>query len=371
MRVAVLGLLCAVAGCAAPPLALGFGVAVTVTFDDEVDDAALARVASLTIVASGDETYETNLAVAQGASRVERFVYRPAAETRRLALEILAEDADGVQLAHGRSAEIALTAGNTAILELTMFGEQPAPMDGGPDDLGDLGADAGPPDGGDGGAQPSCQGLSVALCEDFEGGGLNTSWQQVQNGGTVTVDAVHVHRGTRAMHVHVDELASNGVAGVHILEHASFGIQPGDFHARAYFYLTSALPNTPVALIEAQQAASPYSPINFQINNHHYSMYDHFALMNGYTESALGPSPNQWICVEWAVHVAQTGAMITQVNGLTLTDDEIHDTTSASPNVGQLWVGVELTNGDATPMPAFDLWVDDIIIDHLPIGCDE
>jgi hypothetical protein len=144
---------------------------VTTTFDTSVSAASLARVTQLAIVASGDETYAINEPLTRAIDRTERFVYRPLFDTRRLMLSVAAEDAAGVEIAKGSSAEIQLVANQTTQLQITLYGS--IPVDGGSD--GPTMTDGGSADllqtdaGGDGGP------LSL-FDDEFNADDLQAAW---------------------------------------------------------------------------------------------------------------------------------------------------------------------------------------------------
>jgi hypothetical protein len=376
MRAVVLCLLCATAGCGPAPLSLGFGVAVTASFDSTVTDGELARVTQLIISATGDETYETDQQLNRGADRVESFVYRPLDSTRRLALSVAAEDGNGLAVAAGSSAQIQLTAGQTAQLQITLFPKElpdAGPPDGTVVDAGahDSGEDASPPDL-SGVPFPLCSAVtSGQLCLDFEQA-IPSTWTTVQNNSAVVVDTTYAHSGTHSLHVHLESVASAMSAGGYLTEMQTFTTSPSAIHVRAFIFfrpedpppLQSALP-----IFVAAQNAMPYGTMDFELNEAHYAMYDYFASTTDYTETSSSFPTAAWQCIEWVVQVGSPGTMALSSNGAVFSANEIHDTTASTPPLGILQVGGQLNNSSTQASPVVDLWLDDIVVSSTLIGC--
>jgi hypothetical protein len=354
MRIALSCLLCA-AACSAP-LDLGFGVAVTATFDPSVSDAQLASVTQLVIDASGDETFSDDDMLGRAAHRTERFVYRPSEDTRRLALTLTAKDGSGNVIASGTSAQIALVANQTAQLDVTLFG---GPfVDGGM-----------PGDTADGATFPTCNGVTYALCEDFEQPLDTQLWSAKETNGETSTDTTHAHSGTHARHVHIDSLAPNDSGVADIFESQTFGAPNVDFHARAFFYFPTVPPGL-FALIVAQQSAAPFDEVNAELSAGQYAAFDQVATGGTtYMQSSSVIPTQTWVCLEFAVHFGSPGSLRTAVDGQPLTDDEVDNTTSATPPIDLLLFGGGFSNQTMTPSDVVDFWMDDLVVDPNPIGC--
>jgi hypothetical protein len=354
MRVAVLCFLCATAACG-PPLDLGFGVAVTATFDSTVSDAQLAQVSQLIIAGSGDETYEIDRTLGRAADRTERFVYRPLAETRRLALKLTAENADGESVAVGMSSELQLDAGETTRLEITLL---PAMI-----------PDSGSSDGssGDGGTS-TCAHSSFAICEDFENG-LGPDWATEATNAVVTIDHTHAHSGSNALHVHLDALNSGTSTVGAIAETVTLATPVVGFHARAFVFLPTASIAGSMSLIEAQQLEPPKQALKLLVTDGALALYDSFGLTTG-LQKTLTPVPiGSWACVEWIVQIGAPGSVSVSFQGTPVPGGEIDDTTASTPPVAALQFGGAYSNTSSAVMPVFDFWMDDLVVDPGAIGC--
>jgi hypothetical protein len=361
MRLAALVLLCTTA-CSAAPLDLGFGVAVTATFDSTVSDATLATVTQIAISASGDETYMADEQLMRAAHRTEGFVYRPLLDTRHLTLTLTAEDADGAAVAKGSSPEIELVAGKTAQLEITLFAGGTSPMDGGA--LDSAGDGAGP-------TFPTCAGLGYALCEDFEQA-ISAAWTTSDTNGTVTTDTSHAHSGTHSMHVHLDSVAPGASAQAWLTEMQTVTNPSTDFHARAFVLFPSAVPTGLFPIMSVQQTSSPFDLMEVELSNGLVAMYDGFGTTTPYAQSASMFPTEAWTCAEWYVHFGSPGSLTVSINGTLLSDAEVEDLTYSSPPVGWLLFGGSQGGSDVTSMlPAYDFWMDDLVVDPKPIGCSE
>jgi hypothetical protein len=107
------------AGCADPDL--GFGVAMSLVFDDTVSDQALASVKNLSFTSSGDESFAKAIALDHPAARNERTIYRPLVTTRSLSLAVSALDGPaGAVIASGHSAALTLTPGGTTAVSIIL-----------------------------------------------------------------------------------------------------------------------------------------------------------------------------------------------------------------------------------------------------------
>ncbi len=124
-------------GRARAPLDLGFGIAVSLRFEDSVTDDALAQVRQLMF--ETDEPFTSSVPIDRPLARVERIVYRPLSRIHALSMRVSALDQNGLVLASGFAALATLLPGETAQLEVSLFAfEHPdaAGLDGaGPVDL--------------------------------------------------------------------------------------------------------------------------------------------------------------------------------------------------------------------------------------------
>ena len=122
-RAAIL-LVLGAAGCSSDGLDFGFSVALTARFGADVDAARLASVASITLAATGDETYSHTFSLGRAAAREERLVYRPAAGSRNVELVLDAFDGAAQRVASG-SGTLVLVPGTTQRYELVLQATSP------------------------------------------------------------------------------------------------------------------------------------------------------------------------------------------------------------------------------------------------------
>jgi hypothetical protein len=361
MRIALLCLLCTATACGSA--SLGFGVAVTATFDSNVDGDAVARVTQLVIAASGDETYQADVPLGRAAERVERFVYRPRVGSQHLALSITAEDQDGVPVAQG-SAEVQLAAGETTFISITLSAAiQPfdasvpldasAPLDAAQnDDLEGV---------------PTCSQVAAELCEDFEHG-YGAAWERSATNATLALATTYAHSGTYAMHVHLNSVQSGDSATAKLIETQTFATAQSAFYARAFVYFPDAPPSTAAnfSMVTTQQTVSPYGPMNIEIDNGFYGLYDQFA-SNQYVPSSSQFPAKTWVCVELAVQIGNPGSLQVLADGTSV--EQLTEQTSSTTSVGEIWFGGNLNNSSANASAVVDFWMDDLIVDTKPIGC--
>jgi hypothetical protein len=87
----------------------------------------------------------------------------------------------------------------------------------------------------------------------------------------------------------------------------------------------------------------------------------------GSSQSPTAPVTNQWVCYLYRIDLAGAtpGTSLGGVNAPTLS---LSGTTQPNPPLGQIQMGVSFYQVNAA-QPAFDLWLDDIIVDWNPVTC--
>jgi hypothetical protein len=376
-----------VAGCSN---AGGFGVDLTLRFDDSIPDDVLARVTTLSIVSSGDETAIYQLPFGRVPQRLERLVFRPLVTSRTLVLAIAALDVDpdaqtAEVVAQATSDSIALVPAREVSVELLLGGQAGAdagiPIDdaGGADDLAQPPREGGvdlpppPPDMAsvELGANPSkCASIAAtSLCESFEAG-ISAYWGQKNSNGSITLDATKAYRGTHSVKLHANAVAAGTSVDVRLTETKTFTVVPADFYVRAFYYLPSA-PVNGVQLYSAVQNTSPYYGV--QVLDSPGGFLAHGDSISGgayHRSNTIQPPTNRWFCLEWHIHVGDAATGLQQV---WLDDNEVVDLkfvepTSPPAGFGTLSIGYEFFS-PSVANPASDAWVDEILIDTQRVGC--
>jgi hypothetical protein len=360
----------------------GFGIDLTLMFADSVSDAAVAGVTSFSIRVSGDETGEYPVTLDRAANRTERLVYRPKLTSRMLSLDVQALGATAL-IAEGLQASVALLPDHTTPVDITLTapimpdastGDMEIPVDDA--SMPPLGSDAAPPSDDDMATRPpsTCGTASVTggLCEGFEGT-LHSAWTIHSTNGTVSYDTTRAYRGNSSLHLHGNAVTSGTTVDVRISESQTFSPPPNNVYARAYFYLL-ATPSNNAQLFSAVELPSPYlGEALLATATDTFSTGDSVS-GGAYTNSTTAVPLNQWFCLEWQVHIETDstgymkvayGSVPTQIAAL-----DVDEPTSPPGGLGAFSAGFEVYNPSANS-PVFDVWMDELIVNVLPVTCTE
>jgi hypothetical protein len=255
--------------------------------------------------------------------------------------------------------------------------------DGGPDDTPPTGA-AGPVDAGidarsvvaiatngqagepsdaaeaDGGS--SCG--AYVFCDGFEQGLINWSSHDL-SGGTLTVDSVHVYRGTHALHAHIDPVVEAGATAAALIQR--FQEWPTHLFARFFAYQPSPRPPSPANYADLVALNSPYSGIALSTDPPGGALaMNTFSTGQDQTwESDGGVMPtDQWVCFEVDLDT------VAETSHLYMNDVEVTDMSQgmlALPGLGNLGVGLSFYLPSV--QGAQDAWIDEVAVSASRIGC--
>jgi hypothetical protein len=341
---------------------LGFGVAMTLHFDQTVTNSALSQITRLAFVS--DEPFDSSLAVGRPLGRVERLVYRPLSQLHSISIKIAALDASGIALATGVADVPSLAPDKTTEVDVAMTAPELSDAgmpDGGPIDLS--GADL----------TSACSGVTgTIICEDFENG-LQSFWEALD--GTdpnIAIDTSRAHTGTHALHIQIPATATlpqGGLGGTIENEntfHLASATDASDAWVTVHYFLTSAVENGSFFFL-FQQWDTPFDYITVGAADGHPQLSTN--LVQGTLTSATTTLPtNVWTCVTLHVVLAQAGAAHFLVDTADVTDVTLNTNFALNPTFGRLRIGYRI-DVPATSTPAVDLWLDDIRIDTTPFSC--
>jgi hypothetical protein len=208
---------------------------------------------------------------------------------------------------------------------------------------------------------PGCAQAGGLLCEDFESGAIDTTtWTVGQSLGAVTVDNVHVHRGSFALHSHLDPIGPGPInASAQISEDRTFPALQDGFYARWFMYVPApaSWPNVTFA-----QQHRMTTGMLLTLQAEHFQFYEYATMPDHIITSATLVPTDRWLCVEWAT---VAGASHTWLDGVELKDTAF--TATATAPIYRLTMGTHINTGNN--VPAVDIWYDDILVDSAPIGC--
>jgi hypothetical protein len=250
-----------------------------------------------------------------------------------------------------------------------------AGVEAGVDAPGEAAGDAGGP----------CTTQGTELCEDFESGALDSKiWGMHTSAGTsISVDGMHVHGGTHALHV---KMVPGGQGTAQITDAVTFPAKDNTFYTRAYFYFSPDLPADHMGGFHmAYLLATGNNDLGFveaglgSAGNKQYLGYSEYygagpdVHQHGATFTEFGPDsptmivPERWICLE----LMQGGDATTThrrvwVDGVELPEQVSNFSDRKPPQFSLMSIGV--LQYHPTPILS-DVWVDDVRVSSARIGC--
>jgi hypothetical protein len=264
---------------------------------------------------------------------------------------------------------------------------------------GGTGGVSGPDAGAILGGDSKCAQSKFQLCEDFETGTLDMSTWKLQ-GTAPTIDGDHVARGKKALHIK----DASGMS-THLTETKTFREPDNTYYGRMFIYFKS-LP-APMAsftyshwTILAATGDGPGSGGEIRFGGQMQNGVNRWGTgtdnqspggTGDWTNIDQDPAPDgmpshvptdQWMCIEWmhagpdtnltkiwwdgtehpsiATTKTNLGTKLARANATSGMGDFI------LPNFTALWIGWQAYQGGGE---TFELWMDEIAIDHTRIGC--
>ena len=254
------------------------------------------------------------------------------------------------------------------------------------DDAGGSGDDAGATgdgggkhgDGGGGGigtgGASKCAGSALRLCDGFEGAAIDTAiWSNtLTTNATVTLDATHVARGSKALHVHTgvsgaDTAGTNG--GVRTSH--GFPFPNDDLWGRVFVYMAHASPDEHTNMVEAvgNLADGTQSHYRLGVTTNHVLSGNY--IPGDYADRSATVMPlDSWHCFEWHYDGKQSEYHV-YLDGNELTDMAItsgHTPAWTAPQFAYVEMGLHLYH-DLPNEPVLDAWFDEVALDGARVGC--
>ena len=205
-------------------------------------------------------------------------------------------------------------------------------------------------------------GCQHVLCEDWETGSLASRWTAHQVLGTVAVDNTRAHRGSYSLHSHANASTPNNSISAFVNEHVTFPqLQQGLF-MRAFVYVPSPLPAATEELWELNSGGTYGAQLAIDSNN--LMLFYQYASNPDVGQNSASTMPtDRWVCVEWEM---LNGVTRTWFDGVELTD--LHLTGLKTWTYDTLQIGISIFK--TANEPAYDMWIDDVMVDgNGPIGC--
>jgi hypothetical protein len=215
----------------------------------------------------------------------------------------------------------------------------------------------------DGSGVTNCVG--TLLCDTFDGPSLGTEWILDNLAGTTTLDTSRAYRGTSSLHLHIDQITtSTSNPRACLLTNQGLPIT-GMLYTRAWMYFSSPMPTTPFAqmLNFANSAGQGVS-----MGASHGAVTSNDYATGGYMESPTVALPlGRWTCVQLEVPTGTIATVRVRIDGAEVTDIALPQT-MAQPAPNQAIMGIAWI-GTLTSQPAFDAWMDELIISASPTTC--
>jgi hypothetical protein len=233
--------------------------------------------------------------------------------------------------------------------------------------------DAGVSDGAgalDGPSGCGCAHAGGIVCEDFEAPSPSATWQPF---GTPPVrDTSQRHCGQASLHVRTPAFAANDTTFAGLLETQTFsdGTLAGGFYARAWVYVPSAstiATGNYFSLLETRQDTDPFLGVAAQIHASRSTISDWTVTPAAGAETTAPFPRDAWTCVEWQVTYGATNGSSTLWIGGAPAAVLSGTNTQPTPAYGAFLLGIYFQSESA--QPAFDIWIDDVVLDAHQIGC--
>jgi hypothetical protein len=209
------------------------------------------------------------------------------------------------------------------------------------------------------------------LCDGFESPTLAPIWDTTGAApGSVTIDTSVAHTGASSVRFSIASLpAPNTGQRSYITEYTTLALGSPTVHVRAFVRL-SALPaagNNAEMMIATEHVSDNENSI--------FLMAASTTLYNQWSDSSSSngtPAPtNTWFCVLWRVTRATTMTGSMEMGG-DIPPRTMMNIQTEGPTLTSLTFGLTLfAMLQPTPQPAFDMWLDDLLIDDAPLTCSE
>jgi hypothetical protein len=217
---------------------------------------------------------------------------------------------------------------------------------------------------GAGGDAPTARCVGAELCDGFENGFDTSLWAV----GGATIDTTVAHRGSASARFHTAPLTSGQLSYVVIAQERTLALSDPTFYVRIW-YLLGASPEigNQFELIATDQITGILGDFLF-VRGDGISLFSGFA--NRQSDGVI-PSPvGAWTCALWTLVRADTATGSISVSGDVSALALPNVQTDATAPIGKMEFGLGFATQHVTvSQPALDLWIDDVIVDKLPITC--
>ncbi len=218
-------------------------------------------------------------------------------------------------------------------------------------------------------SQSLCSGLTVKLCDGFEGAALNARWTSGITNGTIAIDTARAYRGASSVHLHTSpEPTATADPEANLLTYQSLPIAT-TIYIRAWAYYPSTNPPAFNQLLNFSNAGQ--SGVSYCIDSDRPVINDYTTGGPFNESSAFSIPTDQWTCLQMEIPqpANMMGTIRVFIDGAEVTDVTTTNT-APTPSFDHVYVGLDFV-GNPANLPAADLWIDELIIDDKPTTCAE
>jgi len=235
-------------------------------------------------------------------------------------------------------------------------GGEEATSEGGHVDAGPDAATVGPEAGG-----PSlCASANLLFCDGFENG--LAQWAADDVGGKSQPDGAHAFRGKQSLHATVDAIAQTSTVNARQQHNQPW---PSDVFVRVFLYQPTPMPPSTYDFVELVEGVPPYPGVELRGQPPDDLAATAFAAPNMDWASTTALPLGQWVCLEMEMD-ANTATFRAWLNDAPVAD-MTQTFTTLVPTYGILKVG--LAYYQAAAQGKTELWIDEVAVDAVRIGC--
>ncbi len=206
----------------------------------------------------------------------------------------------------------------------------------------------------------------LIVCDLFEAPIDSLRWDI--SGGTFNLDTTIAHRGASSVRFSIPATPAGTQVGSYIGHTDPAIAAASQLWTRAWVRMSALPTSTNAAELLVVQRSGALGNFVF-IRNNDVQLYHQIDLQNG-GASVVAPL-DTWFCLLWRLTLSTTNT-----GGSVVTSDVLptfaisNSITQTSPAMDNVSFGPFFaTNNIDEPQPAFDVWIDDVIVDDAPVTC--
>jgi hypothetical protein len=204
------------------------------------------------------------------------------------------------------------------------------------------------------------------LSEGFENGIGAATWTMEETAGSANIDPNRTHRGFYSLHIQQNALGPGQSSRADVFE--SLAVPLPDAWIRVFAYVPAGFDPGSVSILSLEQTGTAHKGMRLNLSQGSFATIDSAPTPPQTLTATMPPmATEQWVCLEWHVHVGASGYAKLYMEGVEVTALTAAQNTQPLPTVGQIALGLIATA--ATPAAGREIWFDDLAVDFNPIGC--